>query len=61
MTPLSISNAFHEQLMNALTIGYAQHAEWILNEIENTFNGYLRRGERACIRGSEYTLFEILD
>ena len=39
---------------------HTQHAEWDLDKIENTFNGPMR-GERACIRASEYILFEILD
>ena len=40
--------------------GTTQHAEWIFNKIEILSMGP-SWGERACIRGLEYTLFEILD
>ena len=38
----------------------AQHAEWDLNRIEKLSTEPLQ-GERVCIRGSEYILFEIID
>ena len=44
---------------NLLLNERSQHAERTLNKIEKTFNGPFL-GERACFRGSEYILFEIL-
>ena len=38
----------------------AQHAEWDLNRIEK-LSTEPSQGEGACIRGSEYILFEIID
>ncbi len=37
-----------------------QHAQWTFEKIGNTFNGPLQF-EKACIRSSEYILYEILD
>ena len=40
--------------------GAPQHAKWILKKLK-LLSTEPSRDERACIKGSEYILFEILD
>ena len=50
---------FHKNTQFELS-KYSTVSEMMLNKIANTFNESLH-GEKACFRGSEYILHEILD
>ena len=52
-------NQFRASESNCNVSTGSQHAEWTLNEIEKLSTESLQ-DERACTRGSEKILFEIL-